>query len=132
MEFPKGLRYSTEHEWVLVENDDGAVIGISDFAQSELGDVVYVETPELGEKVSKDDPFGAVESVKAVSDLYAPVSGAVTEVNDALTDTPELINDDPYGEGWIIKVAMSDPGELDELMTAEEYAAYCEGQDDDD
>lgn len=132
MEFPKGLRYSTEHEWVLVENDNGAVIGISDFAQSELGDVVYVEAPELGEKVSKDDPFGAVESVKAVSDLYAPVSGEVTEVNDALPDTPELINDDPYGEGWIIKVAMSDPGELDDLMSAEEYAAYCEGQDDDD
>ncbi len=132
MEFPKGLKYSTEHEWVLVENDNGAVIGISDFAQSELGDVVYVEAPELGEKVSKDDPFGAVESVKAVSDLYAPVSGEVTEVNDALPDTPELINDDPYGEGWIIKVAMSDPGELDDLMTAEEYAAYCEGQDDDD
>lgn len=132
MEFPKGLRYSTEHEWVLVENDNGAVIGISDFAQSELGDVVYVEAPELGEKVSKDDPFGTVESVKAVSDLYAPVSGEVTEVNDALPDTPELINDDPYGEGWIIKVAMSDPGELDDLMSAEEYAAYCEGQDDDD
>lgn len=131
MEFPKGLKYSKEHEWVLVEDEDGAVIGISDFAQNELGEVVYVEAPELGEKISKDDPFGAVESVKAVSDLYAPVSGAVTEVNDALPDTPELINEDPYGEGWIIKVAMSDPGELDDLMTAEEYAAYCEGQDDD-
>ena len=132
MEFPKGLKYSKEHEWVLVEDEDGAVIGISDFAQNELGEVVYVEAPELGEKISRDDPFGAVESVKAVSDLYAPVSGAVTEVNDALPDTPELINEDPYGEGWIIKVAMSDPGELDDLMTAEEYAAYCEGQDDDD
>ena len=131
MEFPKGLKYSKEHEWVLVEDEDGAVIGISDFAQNELGEVVYVEAPELGEKISRDDPFGAVESVKAVSDLYAPVSGAVTEVNDALPDTPELINEDPYGEGWIIKVAMSDPGELDDLMTAEEYAAYCEGQDDD-
>ncbi len=131
MEFPKGLKYSKEHEWVLVEDEDGAVIGISDFAQNELGEVVYVEAPELGEKISKDDPFGAVESVKAVSDLYAPVSGAVTEVNDSLPDTPELINEDPYGEGWIIKVAMSDPGELDDLMTAEEYAAYCEGQDDD-
>ena len=131
MEFPKGLKYSKEHEWVLVEDEDGAVIGISDFAQNELGEVVYVEAPELGEKISKDDPFGAVESVKAVSDLYAPVSGAVTEVNDALPDTPELINEDPYGEGWIIKVAMSDPGDLDDLMTAEEYAAYCEGQDDD-
>lgn len=132
MEFPKGLKYSKEHEWVLVEDEDGAVIGISDFAQNELGEVVFVEAPELGEKISREDPFGAVESVKAVSDLYAPVSGAVTEVNDALPDTPELINEDPYGEGWIIKVAMSDPGELDDLMTAEEYAAYCEGQDDDD
>ena len=131
MEFPKGLKYSKEHEWVLVEDEDGAVIGISDFAQNELGEVVFVEAPELGEKISRDDPFGAVESVKAVSDLYAPVSGAVTEVNDALPDTPELINEDPYGEGWIIKVAMSDPGELDDLMTAEEYTAYCEGQDDD-
>ena len=131
MEFPKGLKYSKEHEWVLVEDEDGAVIGISDFAQNELGEVVFVEAPELGEKISRDDPFGAVESVKAVSDLYAPVSGAVTEVNDALPDTPELINEDPYGEGWIIKVAMSDPGELDDLMNAEEYAAYCEGQDDD-
>ena len=105
MEYPKGLRYSREHEWVMVEGGDTGVIGISDFAQSELGDVVYVEAPELGEKISKDDPFGAVESVKAVSDLYAPVSGTVVEVNDALPETPELINEDPYGEGWIIKVS---------------------------
>jgi glycine cleavage system H protein len=132
MEYPKGLRYSREHEWVLLENNDTGVIGISDFAQNELGDVVYVEAPALGEKISKDDPFGAVESVKAVSDLYAPVSGTVTEVNDTLPETPELINDDPYGEGWIIKVAMSDPAELDDLMTAEEYTEYCEGQPDDD
>lgn len=132
MEYPKGLRYSREHEWVLVENDDTGVIGITDFAQNELGDVVYVEAPELGEKISKDDPFGAVESVKAVSDLYAPVSGTVTEVNDALPETPDLINEDPYGEGWIVKVDMSDPDELDDLMNAEEYAEYCEGGPDDD
>ncbi len=132
MEYPKGLRYSREHEWVMVEDDDTGVIGISDFAQNELGDVVYVEAPELGEKISKDDPFGAVESVKAVSDLYAPVSGTVTEINDALPETPELINEDPYGEGWIIKVKMSDVDELDDLMTAEEYEEYCEGQQDDD
>jgi len=132
MEYPKGLKYSKEHEWVLVEGDDSGIIGISDFAQNELGDVVYVEVPEVGEKISKDDPFGAVESVKAVSDLYAPVSGTVTEVNDALPDTPELINEDPYGEGWIIKVTMSDPDELDELMTPEEYTEYCEGQEEDD
>lgn len=132
MEYPKGLRYSQEHEWVLVEGGDTGIIGISDFAQTELGDVVYVEAPELGEKISKDDPFGAVESVKAVSDLYAPISGTVTEVNDTLPDMPDLINEDPYGEGWIIKVAMSDPAELDELMTAEEYEEYCEGEQDDD
>ena len=132
MEYPKGLRYSQEHEWVMVEGDDTGVIGISDFAQSELGDVVYVEAPELGEKISKDDPFGAVESVKAVSDLYAPVSGTVVEVNDALPETPELINEDPYGEGWIIKVSLSDVDELDDLMNAEEYEEYCEGQQDDD
>ncbi len=132
MEYPKGLKYSREHEWVSVENDDAGVIGITDFAQNELGDVVYVEVPELGEKISKDDPFGAVESVKAVSDLYAPVSGTVTEVNDALPDTPELINEDPYGEGWIIKVAMSDVDELDDLMTPEEYTEHCEGQQDED
>ncbi len=132
MEYPKGLRYSREHEWVMVEGDDTGVIGISDFAQNELGDVVYVEAPELGEKISKDDPFGAVESVKAVSDLYAPVSGTVTEVNDALPETPELINEDPYGEGWIIKVSLSDVAELDDLMNAEEYEEYCEGQQDDD
>lgn len=132
MEYPKGLRYSREHEWVMVEGDDTGVIGISDFAQNELGGVVYVEAPELGEKISKDDPFGAVESVKAVSDLYAPVSGTVVEVNDALPETPELINEDPYGEGWIIKVSLSDVVELDDLMNAEEYEEYCEGQQDDD
>lgn len=131
MEYPKGLRYSREHEWVLVENDDHAVIGISDFAQNELGDVVYVEAPGLGETISKDDPFGAVESVKAVSDLYAPVSGTVTEINDSLLETPELVNEDPYGEGWIIKVRMSDVGELDELLTPEKYEEYCDGQPDD-
>lgn len=132
MEYPKGLRYSREHEWVSVEDGDSGLIGITDFAQNELGDVVYVEAPEVGEKISKDDPFGAVESVKAVSDLYAPVSGTVTEVNDALPDTPELINEDPYGEGWIIKVTLSDPDELDDLMTPEEYTEYCEGEQDDD
>jgi glycine cleavage system H protein len=129
MDYPEGLKYSKEHEWVLVEGDS-VIIGISDFAQNELGEVVYVEVPEVGEKISKEDPFGAVESVKAVSDLYAPVSGTVVEVNDALPDTPELINDDPYGEGWIIKVTLSDPDELDELLSAKEYTEHCEGQDD--
>lgn len=125
MEFPEELRYSKEHEWVLVENRT-ATIGITDYAQQELGDIVYVELPEVGEKVVKDDPFAAVESVKAVSDVYAPISGAVVEVNDTLPETPETINEDPYGDGWMIKVEISDVDELKDLMTAEEYAEYVE------
>lgn len=127
MEFPEELRYSKEHEWVLIE-DRMAIVGITDYAQQELGDIVYVELPEVGEKVVKDDPFAAVESVKAVSDVYAPISGSVVEVNDTLPETPETINEDPYGEGWMIKVEISDMDELKELMTAEEYAEYVEKQ----
>ena len=109
--------------------------GITEYAQEELGDIVYVELPEVGEKVVKDDPFGAVESVKAVSDVYAPVSGAVLEVNDVLPDNPETINDDPYGDGWLIRVELSDLDDLKDLMDAEEYAEYVAQQkeeDDDD
>jgi glycine cleavage system H protein len=127
MEFPEGLRYSKEHEWVLVEGNV-ATIGITEYAQEELGDVVYVELPEVGEKIVKDDPFGAVESVKAVSDVYAPVSGTVLEVNDALPDNPETINDDAYGDGWMIRVEISDMDDLKDLMTADEYAEYVEQQ----
>jgi glycine cleavage system H protein len=107
MEFPEGLRFSKEHEWVLVEGTT-ATIGITDFAQEELGDIVYVELPEVGEKIVKDDPFGAVESVKAVSDIYAPVGGTVLEINDLCRTIPETINDDAYGDGWLIRVEMSD------------------------
>ena len=127
MEFPEGLKYSKEHEWVLVE-DRVAIIGITEYAQQELGDIVYVELPEVGEKIVKDDAFGAVESVKAVSDIYAPVSGTVVEVNDALPDSLETINDDPYGDGWMIKVEMSDRDDLKDLINAEEYAEYVEQQ----
>ena len=127
MEIPEGLKYSKEHEWVLVE-DRIAIIGITEYAQQELGDIVYVELPEVGEKIVKDDPFGAVESVKAVSDIYAPVSGTVTEVNDSLPDSPETINDDAYGDGWMIKVEMTDKDDLKDLMSAEEYAEYVEQQ----
>jgi glycine cleavage system H protein len=127
MEFPEGLKYSKEHEWVLVE-DNTATIGITEYAQEELGDVVYVELPEVGEKIVKDDPFGAVESVKAVSDVYAPVSGAVLEVNDQLPDNPEAINDDPYGDGWMIRVELSDLDDLKDLMDADEYAEYVAQQ----
>lgn len=137
MEFPEGLKYSKEHEWVLVE-DKVAIIGITEFAEHELGDVVYVELPEVGEKVVKDDPFAAVESVKAVSDVFAPVSGTVLEINDTLPENPETINDDPYGDGWMIKVEMTDKDDLKNLMSAEEYAEYIEqqkekdGEEDDD
>jgi glycine cleavage system H protein len=131
MEFPETLKYSKEHEWVLVEGNI-ATIGITEFAQEELGDIVYVELPEVGEKVVKDDPFGAVESVKAVSDVYAPVSGTVIEANDTLPDNPETINDDAYGDGWMIRVEMSDMDDLKDLMTAEEYAEYIEQQKEED
>jgi len=135
MEFPEGLKYSKEHEWVLVEGTS-ATIGITEFAQEELGDIVFVELPEVGEKIVKDDPFGAVESVKAVSDIYAPVSGEVMETNEILPDNPETINDDPYGDGWLVRVELSDIDDLKDLMDAEEYAEYVaqqkEDEDDDD
>ena len=134
MELPEGLKFSKEHEWVLVEGKT-ATIGITEFAQEELGDIVYVELPEVGEKIVKDDPFGAVESVKAVSDVYAPVSGTVLEINDLLPDNPETINDDPYGDGWMIRVEMTDMDDLRDLMSGEEYAEYVAQQkeaDDDD
>lgn len=120
MEFPEDLRYSKEHEWVLVEGNV-ATIGITDFAQDKMGEITYVELPAVGDKVSKDDAFGVIESVKTVSDVYAPVSGTVIEVNDDLPDNPELLNEDPYGDGWMIKVEMSDPEELEDLLTATEY-----------
>ena len=133
MEFPEGLKYSKEHEWVLVEGTS-ATIGITEFAQEELGDIVFVELPEVGEKIVKDDPFGAVESVKAVSDIYAPVSGEVMETNEILPDNPETINDDPYGDGWMVRVELTDIDDLKDLMDAEEYAEYVAQQkaDDDD
>ena len=123
MEFPEDLKYSKEHEWVLVEGNI-ATVGITDFAQDQLGDIVFVELPAVGDKVSKEDAFGVVESVKAVSDIYAPVSGKVLEVNDDLPENPEMVNEDAYGDGWMIKIEMSDPDELQDLMTAAEYEEY--------
>ena len=120
MEAPPGLKYSKEHEWVAAE-ETAATIGITDHAQEQLGEIVYIELPSIGEKVSKDDPFGVVESVKAVSDIYAPVSGTVLEVNEDLAESPEVINEDPYGDGWLIKVRVSDPADLDDLLDNEEY-----------
>jgi glycine cleavage system H protein len=123
MEFPEDVKYSKEHEWVLVEGKV-ATVGVTDYAQDQLGDIVFVELPAVGDKVSKEDAFGVVESVKAVSDIYAPVSGKVLEVNDDLPENPEMLNEDPYGDGWIIKIEMSDPEELDDLMNAAEYEQY--------
>lgn len=120
METPAGLKYSKEHEWVATE-ESVATIGITDFAQEQLGEIVYVELPAVGDKISKDDPFGVVESVKAVSDLYAPISGTVVEVNQELPESPEMVNEDPYGDGWLIKIKASDATELDDLMDNEEY-----------
>lgn len=125
MEFPKDLKYTKEHEWLKVEGNI-ATVGITDYAQDSLGDVVYVELPQEGGSVTKNEPFGVVESVKAVSDLYSPVSGSVSEVNDAIIDSPEAINEDPYGDAWMIKVEIANPGELDDLMTADEYQKYVE------
>jgi glycine cleavage system H protein len=122
MSYPDDLRYSKEHEWVRAE-DSRATIGITIFAADELGDIVFVELPEVGATLTQFASFGVVESVKAVSDLFAPVSGEVVEVNDALRDAPELLNSDPFGEGWIARVALSDTGELDALMDADAYAS---------
>jgi glycine cleavage system H protein len=122
MSYPDDRRYSKEHEWVRVE-DSHATIGITSFASDELGDIVFVELPEVGTTLAQFGTFGVVESVKAVSDLYSPVSGTVSEVNDALRDAPELLNGDPFGEGWIARVDLSDPTELDALMDADAYSA---------
>lgn len=120
MSTPKDLRYSEEHEWVKLE--DGKVrIGITHFAQSELGDIVFVELPQVGDDIKKDDPFGSVESVKTVSELYAPVSGKVVEVNTDLEDNPEFVNESPYDKAWMIVVELSDASEIDNLMTVEQY-----------
>jgi len=120
MEIPKGLKYSKEHEWVATE-DTVATVGITDHAQEQLGEIVYIELPSVGDKISKDDPFGVVESVKAVSDIYAPISGTVTEINQELVESPEMVNEDPYGDGWLIKIRVTDAAELDDLMDSEEY-----------
>lgn len=125
MNIPSDLRYSKTDEWVRVEGDI-ATIGITDYAQSELGDIVYVELPEPGRVLQAEEMFGTVESVKAVADLYAPVAGEVVETNPAVTERYELLNEDPYGEGWLIKVQMTDPAEVESLLTAEQYAAYIE------
>lgn len=120
---PENLRYSKDHEWVSVEGDV-ATIGITDYAQSSLGDVVYVDFPRAGDKFATHEAFGSVESVKAVSEIFTPVGGEVVEVNDGLNDAPESVNNDPYGDGWMVKVKMDNPGEADAMMSSAEYEEY--------
>ena len=127
MSTPKGLKYSDEHEWVK-EEDGKYRIGITHFAQSELGDIVFVELPEVGDEIKADEPFGSVESVKTVSELYAPISGKVVEVNEELEDSPEFVNESPYEKAWMIVVEPSDVSEFEALMSAEEYDKMTVGE----
>jgi glycine cleavage system H protein len=123
MAHPSDRVYSNEHEWVTVDGDV-AVIGISNFAQDQLGEVVYIDLPAEGDKLVAGDTFGEIESVKSVSELFAPLDGEVIEINDSLGDNPEIVNSDPHGDGWMIKVRMSDPSQVDSLMSASEYDAF--------
>jgi glycine cleavage system H protein len=123
MSYPENYKYTKEHEWVLVEGDTGTV-GITDHAQDELGDIVYVDLPKLGAKFDKGQSFGSVESVKAVSDIYSPVAGEVTAINELLAQHPETLNEDPHGAGWLIKLKLSSADELKNLLSAEDYQKY--------
>ncbi|MFS0787688.1 glycine cleavage system protein GcvH [Shouchella sp. 1P09AA] len=125
---PQELKYSEEHEWVKTE-DGNVRIGITDFAQSELGDIVFVELPEVGDEIEANEPFGSVESVKTVSELYAPISGKVVEVNEDLDDSPEFVNESPYEKAWMIVVEPTDSGELDKLMSPSEYSSMINEED---
>ncbi len=124
---PEELQYSKDHEWIRVEGDTGT-IGITDHAQNSLGDVVYVELPKVGETFGAHESFGSVESVKAVSEIFTPVSGEIVEVNESLQDDPEKVNTDPYGDGWMIRVRMSNPGEVDSMLTAAEYEDFTKAE----
>ena len=125
MDIPADLRYSADHEWIRVDGNV-VTIGITEYAQDALGDVVFVEVPDAGRTVAAGESFSEVESTKSVSDIYAPISGEVSEVNDALDSTPELLNSDPYGAGWICRITVADPGELDGLMDADAYRALTQ------
>ena len=120
---PENLRYSKDHEWIKVDGDE-ATIGITDWAQNSLGDVVYIDMPRVGDSFGTHEAFGSVESVKAVSEIFTPVAGTVTEVNEGLNDTPEAVNSDPYGAGWMVKIKMDNPGEADAMLSGEEYEEY--------
>ena len=122
MNTPSHLKYSKDHEWILVDGDT-ALVGITDFAQSQLGDIVFLDVTTVGETLDKEAVFGTVEAVKTVSDIFLPVAAEILEFNEALNDAPDAVNKDPYGEGWIVKIRMKDPAQLDELLTAEQYLA---------
>lgn len=121
MEFPDDLKYTREHEWIRDNGDGTATIGVTDFAQGELGDIVFVELEPEGFEFEQDDVIGTVEAVKTVSELFAPVDGSISEINESLEAEPELVNDDPYGDGWMLKIELGDASQLDDLMSAEEY-----------
>ena len=124
---PDDLKYSKDHEWIRIEGDT-AVVGITDYAQDSLGDVVYVELPNEGENFNAHDAFGSVESVKAVSEIFTPVAGEIVASNEDLNDTPEVVNDDPYGDAWMVKIKMDNSGEADALLSAEEYGEFLESE----
>ena len=126
MEIKPNLKYTKDHEWISIDGNN-ATVGITDYAQGELGDIVYVEIESIGDSLNKEEIFGSVEAVKTVSDLFIPVSGEITEMNENLEDNPELINDDPYGEGWIIKMKINDSSELNDLLSPEEYKELVGG-----
>ena len=121
MNIPENLRYTKDHEWLKAEGDT-AVVGITDFAQNELGDIVFIEVETIGESLDKEETFGTIEAVKTVSDMFMPVAGEVVEFNEALGDNPEKVNQDPYGEGWIVKIRISNPSQLEELLDAKRYS----------
>ncbi|MEX0600203.1 MAG: glycine cleavage system protein GcvH [Rhodothermales bacterium] len=124
MKIPDELRYTKEHEWIRIEDDgETAVIGVTDFAQGELGDIVFVEIEPVDSEIDKDEPFGTVEAVKTVSELFMPLSGRIAEINEELEAHPEYVNDDPYGEGWMVKIRLSDPDESHDLLDADQYAS---------
>lgn len=124
---PEDLHYSKDHEWVRVEGGE-AIIGITDYAQNSLGDVVYVELPKAGDEFAANEPFGSVESVKAVSEVFTPLAGAITQINESLADEPETVNTDPYGQGWMIRMRMAHPAEVDSLLTAAEYEDFTKAE----
>lgn len=126
MKLPKEFKYTKDHEWIKIDGDE-ATIGITDFAQNELGDIVYVEVETLHEELDKEEVFGTVEAVKTVSDLFMPLSGKIIKFNESLEDEPEMVNDNPYEEGWIIKIKIKDPEEITELLSSEDYKSHIEG-----